>query len=304
MPLGSFSWLVPGLTRFPQAGRKEPVASRALVQRMDYSTTDRLLILNCDDLGSSRSANIAIERALREGVATSASLMVPCPWAREAVRSCGDLDIGVHLTLTSEYPAYRWKSLTGGPSLHDRDGYLPQTVHEVWARAELEDIEHECRAQIDCALEWGVDVTHVNSHMEILLLDRSYFRLYMKIARSYRLPLRLSRSSTLGRFGSISHAALDRAGIVASDVYFAPRWGEAVRAGLVARMGRLARGVTEVGLHPVEDGEELRAYDTEYADLRVSDAEFLVDPSLREMIEKNGIRLVGFRPLREAMRAG
>jgi hypothetical protein len=270
---------------------------------MGYSPRERLLIVNCDDLGSSRSANVAIERALREGNATSASLMVPCPWARAAAKDCRDLDIGVHLTLSSEYPAYRWKSLTGAPSLHDRDGYLPATAHEVWARADLDEIECECRAQLDRAHDWGIDITHVNSHMEVLQLDRRYFDLYMKIARSYGLPLRLSRPRSVWPFAYMSRATLGRAGVVVADNYFAPPWGEPARAGLMNRMGRLARGVTEVSLHPVQDGDELRAYDSEYAELRASDADCLMDRRLGALIDSNGIRPIGFRPLREAMRA-
>lgn len=270
---------------------------------MGYSERERLLIVNCDDLGSSRSANLAIERALREGSATSASLMVPCPWARAAARTCRDLDIGVHLTLSSEYPAYRWRSLTGAPSLHDRDGYLPATAQEVWARADLDEVERECRGQLDRALDWGIDVTHVDSHMEVLQLDRRYFDLYMKIALSYGLPLRLSRPASSWSFAYMSRATLERMGVVAADDYFAPPWGEPARSGLMARLGRLSRGVTEASLHPVEDGEELRAYDTEYAELRASDADCLMDRNLAALIASNGIRPIGFRPLREAMRA-
>src|SRR6185437_1961003 len=141
--------------------------SRALVEQLGYASDSSILIIKCDDLGSSGPANDAIERAMRDGIATSATLMVPAPSAREAARRCRDLDVGVHLTLTSEYPTYRWRSLTGAPSLHDTEGYLPRTTSEVWAHAELTDVERECEAQIERALEWGVDVTHLDSHMDI-----------------------------------------------------------------------------------------------------------------------------------------
>jgi len=70
-----------------------------LVGKLGYGAQDRLLILNCDDLGSSHSANLAIDDSIRGGIATSATLMVPCPWAREAVDMCGDLDIGIQTLL-------------------------------------------------------------------------------------------------------------------------------------------------------------------------------------------------------------
>src|SRR5678815_3346523 len=141
-----------------EADDEEPMKSVA--ETLGYAADDRILIVNCDDMGSSHGCNVAASRSMREGWATSATLMVPCPWAREAVERFSDLDVGVHLTLTAEYPGYRWRALTGAKSLHDAEGFMPATIREVWQNAKLEDVERECRAQIDQALAWGVDVTH------------------------------------------------------------------------------------------------------------------------------------------------
>jgi predicted glycoside hydrolase/deacetylase ChbG (UPF0249 family) len=99
-----------------------------LAERLGYGPEDRLLIVNCDDLGSSHSANVATFRSMVDGVATSATLMVPCPWAREAARMFEGFAIGVHLTLTCEYRGYRWRGLTNGASLHDDEGFFPTTT--------------------------------------------------------------------------------------------------------------------------------------------------------------------------------
>jgi predicted glycoside hydrolase/deacetylase ChbG (UPF0249 family) len=107
----------------------------SLAERLGYGPEDRLLIVNCDDLGSSHSANVATFRSMVDGVATSATLMVPCPWAREAGRMCEGFAIGVHLTLTSEYRGYRWRSLTNGASLHDDEGFFPTTTEVALERA-------------------------------------------------------------------------------------------------------------------------------------------------------------------------
>ncbi|HVV66183.1 MAG TPA: ChbG/HpnK family deacetylase, partial [Rhizomicrobium sp.] len=203
----------------PNAGDGE------MAREMGYDPDARLLIVNCDDLGSSRSANIAIERALRRGIAGSASLMTPCPWARPAAEACAGLDVGVHLTLTSEYPAYRWRSLTGGKSLRDKDGYLPRTVHEVWASADPDEIEEECAAQINLALAWGIDVSHLNSHMDVLQLDRRHFDMLMRLGARYRLPIRLCRGSFEWPFARISRALVARAGLVTADTFMTPPWG-------------------------------------------------------------------------------
>mgnify|MGYP001554049248 FL=1 len=278
--------------------------SRSLAEQMGYSAHERLLIIKCDDLGSSRSANSAIERALREGLASSTTLMIPAPFAREGADACRDFDVGVHLTLTSEFPTYRWGSLTGAASLHDRDGYLPRTTQEVWARAELDDIERECRAQIERAFDWGLDVTHLDSHMDILQLDRHYFAVYMRLAKDYRLPVRLRRSHFESPFSSMSRVMLEKHGILTTDHFVSSPWGEPARPVLMRFVKSGGRGVSEIVLHPVDTGEELFGYDSENADIRAADAECLMDQALQNLVRSNDVRLIGYKPLREAMRRG
>lgn len=277
--------------------------SRSLAEQIGYSAHDRLLIIKCDDLGSSRSANSAIERALGEGLASSTTIMVPAPSARAAADACREFDIGVHLTLTSEFATYRWRSLTGAASLTDRDGYLPRTTQEVWARAELDDIERECRAQIDRALEWGLDVTHLDSHMDILQLDRHYFGIYMRLAKDYRLPVRLRRSHFESPFSHFSRATLAKYGILTTDHFISAPWGEPTRPTLTRFVKSGRCGVTEIMLHPVDTGEELFGYDPENGDIRAADAECLMDPALQSVVRSN-TKLIGYKPLREAMRRG
>ena len=107
-------------------------ATGSVAERLGYGAEDRLLIVNCDDLGSSHSANVATLRALTHGVATSATLMVPCPWAREAARLFAGLPVGIHLTLTAEHPGYRWRSLTAKRTLHDADGFSRPQRRRRW----------------------------------------------------------------------------------------------------------------------------------------------------------------------------
>ena len=129
--------------------RAAMTTGKQLAQRLGHDSDARYLIINCDDVGSSHSANVAALRALDEGIATSATMMVPCPWAREAARMFAGRDVGVHLTLTAEYPGYRWRSLTGARSLHDSDGFLPARTKDAVRNAQPDDVRAECRAQID-----------------------------------------------------------------------------------------------------------------------------------------------------------
>jgi chitin disaccharide deacetylase len=277
------------------------MTAASLAERLGYGPQARLLIVNCDDLGSSHAANVAIEDCLRRGLATSATLMVPCPWAFEAVRRCEDLDVGVHLTLTAEYPGYRWRSLTGAASLHDADGFLPATAEAVFARADPEDVRAECRAQIDQALAWGLDVTHLDSHMGTVQTDPRFFAVYAELAAEYDLPLRMVGADHEAAMGFASRGPAAALGRVFPDHFITP-WGRDARQVLLDKLPRLRPGVSEIYLHPVADGPELRAYDDKAADVRAADYACLLDEAVGAAIEAAGVRRIGFRPLRELQR--
>jgi len=154
----------------------------SLAERLGHRPDDRLLIINCDDLGSSYAANVGCYEALREGVATSATLMVPCPWARDAAARYRGEDVGVHLTLNAEYDLYRWGPITHAPSLLDGDGGFPRTVEDVWDHADLDEVRRELRAQVERAIYWGFDVSHLDSHMGTNQLNPAFFDAYLETA--------------------------------------------------------------------------------------------------------------------------
>ncbi len=272
-----------------------------LAEKLGYAASDRVLIVNCDDIGSSHAANVAAERAMRQGWATSATLMVPCPWAREAVQRFADLDVGVHLTLTAEYPDYRWRSLTGAQSLHDGDGYLPFTIREVWKNATLDEVEAECRAQIDQALAWGVDVTHIDNHMGTLSMEPRYHALFLKLAVEYDLPLRLPGENEQKRLGFAAREPAADAGRLFPDT-FVMQWGRPTREVLLEFLPKLRSGVTEFCMHPVEDGPELQGYDKTQAWIRTHDYACLMDEELRGMIQAADAKMISYRALRDVMR--
>jgi predicted glycoside hydrolase/deacetylase ChbG (UPF0249 family) len=272
-----------------------------LAERLGHAPDACLLIVNCDDIGSSHAANIASERAMREGFATSATLMVPCPWAREAAERFHDLDVGIHLTLTAEYPTYRWRALTGAPSLRDAQGYMPRSGAELWAQADPVEVEAECRAQIDQAYAWGLDITHLDNHMGTLQVNERLFPIYLKLAQEYKLPLRMAGASADARLGFHSRALCDAAGILYPD-HFSFNWGTATREILDQYLAAPREGVTEIILHPVEDGEELQGYDKTEAWIRIHDGLLGRDPEMKTRIDGAGVERVSFRGIRDAMR--
>jgi chitin disaccharide deacetylase len=277
--------------------------AKSLAERLGHAPDARLVILNCDDLGSSHAANVAALEAVEQGVATSATLMVPCPWALEAVRLFKGRDVGVHLTLTAEYPGYRWRSLTGAASLHDDEGFLPLTAREVWAKANLDDVRAECRAQIDQALAWGVDVTHLDSHMGVNQSEPRCYELYLELASEYRLPLRMAGPNAENALGFPVRAPAQVRGIVHPDAFHF-RWKSPTTELLKDRVPRMAPGsVTEFLIHPVLDGPELRGYDLDAAQVRVDDHACAMDPEINALFEAEQIELISFRPLRELQRA-
>src|SRR5205085_5892477 len=170
--------------------------STTLAERLGHAPNAKLVVVTCDDLGSTHAANVAVYEALRHGVATSASLMVPCPWARDAAAQYRGEDVGVHLTLNSEWDTYRWGPITHAPSLLDGDGGFPRTVEDVWDHADLDEVRKECRAQLERAIYWGFDVSHIDSHMGTMQLRAEFFDVYLEMAVDFRLPLRLSGAST------------------------------------------------------------------------------------------------------------
>jgi len=273
----------------------------SLAERLGYPPDAKLLIVNCDDLGSSRSANVAVYEALRDGIATSATLMVPCPWARDAAAMYRGEDVGVHLTLNSEWETYRWGPITPSPSLLDGDGGFPRTVEDVWDHADLDEVRKECRAQLERAIYWGFDVSHIDSHMGTMQLRAEFFDVYLEMAVDFRLPLRMAGASAERLIGFPYRRLADEEGVVFPDHFVYTSVGS--RRGIEKALFDLAPGVTEIYLHPGIDTDELRASHPDCAN-RVEDHAYLTrDPSLRDLIDRAGVTLVGYRALRELQRS-
>src|SRR5256714_11716702 len=150
-------------------------------------------------------------------MATSASLMVPGPWSREAASRYRGEDIGVHLTLNAEWDLYPWGPITHAPSLLDGDGGFPRTVQDVWDHADLDEVRRELRAQIERAVYWGFDVSHLDSHMFTLQLRPEFFDVYLDLAIEFRLPLRLSGASMEEAIGFPFRRLAEDEGVVAPD---------------------------------------------------------------------------------------
>src|SRR4051794_24711117 len=163
-------------------------------ERLGYPRDSKLLIIHADDLAVTHSEDAASFDALDRHAATSASIMIPCPWLTEVAdyaKAHPDADLGLHLTLTAEWKTDRWgpmESKDKVPSLLDPDGYLWPEVAPALQHIKPEDVEREIRAQIQHAISMGIHPTHVDSHMGVLFESPELFAVYVKVAREYKLP--------------------------------------------------------------------------------------------------------------------
>jgi predicted glycoside hydrolase/deacetylase ChbG (UPF0249 family) len=289
-----------------------------LAERLGFEATDRVAVVHCDDIGFCQAANQGAFEALGSGPASCGSVMVPCPRFDEAAaraKASPDVDLGVHLTLNCEYDSYRWGPLLGTsavPSLVDCDGGFPRTSAEVVARAQPVEVEAELRAQIERALEAGIDVTHLDAHMGTALMP-PFVAIYARLVREFRLAAFLVRPdpdalAALSVEGATLYeellAELEADGIPvfdgfdANSLHFEPGRGEMHNR---ARLAALPPGVSYLICHPARDGEELSAI-TETAHMRDFERRFYGGEPGRRALEEEGIRTVGMRPLRDLVR--
>jgi chitin disaccharide deacetylase len=266
---------------------------------LGYPADARLLIINADDFGVSHAVNAAILRAITEGVARSATLMAPCPWALHAMRllrNHPEIAFGIHLTVISEFPDYRWGPLTPREtvrSLLDETGffYNNDRQHELLARARLDELEAEFRVQIETVLAAGLRPTHLDWHC---LRDGGrddVFDLTLRLANEYGLALRV--------FDPIRSERLQRLGLPASDHGVAdstrmPTMGKTSQ--FLHMLQELPAGLSEWAVHPGLGTAEARAIDGWWAK-RAADLRFLVSQEARDTIRAEGIILLDYGEL-------
>ena len=298
-----------------------------LVTRLGLPPGSRALVLNADDFGMCRAANRAVTQLLVAGHVDSATLMVPCPWAPEALAFAAartDLDLGVHLVLTSEWTGYRWRPLTGiGSTLVDDAGYFPADCRTVELHASDADVRAELSAQLDAALAAGMDVTHLDNHMGSvygLETGRSFLPQVFELAARHGLPFRLPRTVGMGlpdTFGPAldqAAAAADAAGVVILDHLTTHPFelvGEgtpeeedyaSVKAGFLDLLRATEPGVTEVFLHPMLDDDELGDVAGFAVAKRGFEHRLLADPDVAATLADEGIVRIGWRDLRDVQR--
>lgn len=277
-------------------------AQSTLAERLGYSPDAKLVILSCDDLGSCHAANIGVYTAMREGLATCASIMVPAPWARHAADMYDGDDIGVHLTLNAEHPSYRWGPLTHAPSLLSGEGGFPRSIDDLWEHADPSEVLRECRAQIERAIAWGIDITHLAPHLSAITLRPEFFDIYLELAVEFRLPVRLPSTIDHTQAGFPFRALAADEGVIFPD-HFDHDWRAGSRDRVIAAITSLQPGVTEIHVQPAIDTPEVRALGPTATGWVDDLALVTTDTGFADVVAKSGAVLIGYRALRDAMRA-
>jgi predicted glycoside hydrolase/deacetylase ChbG (UPF0249 family) len=288
----------------------------SVIERLGLPRGTRAAIVHADDIGMCHAANVAFWEDQAFGIVTSGSVMMPCPWAPEMAAWCRDhpqADVGVHLTLTSEWEGYRWRPISTrdrASGLIDEEGYMWRSVKALHQHMDPDAVVVELRAQVALALDLGMDVTHIDTHMGAIAHPQ-LAPAYMALMREYQIPAMLPRLSArdlerrridqrTGQMVARAWEELAANGVPVLDRVLDLAKGtepEAYRQGV----DRVPAGLSHVIVHPAAPGYDVEAI-TRSAPQRVADYRMMLDPALKVYVAEQGIHLIGYRQLRDLMR--
>lgn len=295
---------------------------------------DRYLIINADDFGMCRGANLAVMELFKneKSALTSSTIMTPCAWAPEACRFAAEnpqFAIGVHLTFTSEWSNYRWAPVNSSntASLRDEEGFMWHESDQVEKNVDIDEVEAEIRAQVERCKKLGlVNPSHLDNHMGSLYgIETGRFELLqstLAIAGEYGLPFRLPSHITdammsnsmleinvdksliemvLGKIIAFANAQ----GVALPDYLIPNEWGgpqdesyENFKEYLYDLYANIPNGITETYLHPSIETDDLKGT-TGAWNRRVWEYQVMNDPKTKQHIEAHGIKLINYRDLAE-----
>ena len=279
-----------------------------LAEKLGFDRNAKLLIVHADDMGLSQATNSAIIEAFQKGGVNSGSIMVPCPWfpeIAEFAKNNTQFDIGLHLTLSSEWDHYFFGGISPAatiPSLLNSNGYFYPSVEEFAKHANGAEVEKEIRAQIERALAFGVKPTHLDNHMGTILASPEYYQILLKLGHEYKLPVLVPADLIAG----ISKQLLDmlsRDNIVVDHLFMLnqsssdKQWGEPY----LKFIENMQSGLNEIIVHLAKDNDETRAIMVNHPDFgaqwRQHDLDFVLSQEFKNALRKNDIKLVTWRQI-------
>lgn len=286
-------------------------------EKLGFPKGKKVLLLHIDDAGMCPEANAATENYIENGHLQSAAVMMPCPNAESIINwanSHPSADIGVHLTLTSEWKNYRWGPVSdpsGIPGLVDPSGKFYHEVAEVVTHASAKEVETEIRAQIEKAIELGHRPTHIDTHMGTLYGSEEYIKVFLNIAKEFRIPaniIDLSDPKVVTKFKQAGYP-IDDAVINLIGEYDLPKLDnftsvqegssyEEKRDNFFKMVNSLNSGLTEIIFHPAVKTENLKTITGSWQQ-RVWEGELFADPVVKQFFKDEGIIITNWKEIME-----
>lgn len=281
----------------------------SLAERLGYKADAKLLIIHADDLAVAHAENQASFAALEKGMVNSASIMVPCPWLTEVAafaRSHPNYDLGLHLTMTSEWKHYKWGPAAPNASvtsLTDKLGYLFDNCGDFANQASTAEVEREVRAQIEKAKALGINPTHLDSHMGCLFFTKpEFFEIYLRLGREYGIPSMLSRDFLSIASPEMQSAVMPQDIVVDRVLTASPDDYKNGMANYYEKvLTNLESGVSVLLIHTAYDNTEMQGISIDHpewgAAWRQADYDFFTSEKCRQLLAKQGIQLVTWREI-------
>jgi predicted glycoside hydrolase/deacetylase ChbG (UPF0249 family) len=298
------------------AGPAARAGQATYAERLGWPAGTKVVIFHVDDAGMSYDSNRGVIQALAGGVATSTSVMMPCPWVPQMadyLKEHPQTDVGVHLTLTAEWKDYRWGPVAGKPAvpgLVDKQGCLWPDVADVVSHASPDEFEAEIRAQIDRAITLGMQPTHLDSHMGTCF-HQSYVERYIKVGIEKKIPILMfgGHMQHIGveaaEFKPLVHMLAEtvwQGGLpVIDDLVTQPTRGptyEQRKAELFQLLSDMKPGITQIIVHCTAPTEVFQ-YISSSGQAREAELRLMTDPEVRAFIKDKGIVLTTWRELKQ-----
>jgi hypothetical protein len=300
-------------------------------EKLGFPSGSRVVVLHVDDVGLSLDANNGAIEAMTKGVASSCSMMMPCPWIPgyfHYLKDHPDTDAGLHLTLTSEWKDYRWGPLAGKPAvpgLVDAEGAMWASVEDVVRHATPDEVEKEIRAQVERALAMGFKPTHLDSHMGTLFATPAFIQRYVKVGMEYKIPVMFPGGHNILIAQQLKSTAADmqmargvgrslwNAGLPVIDDLHNESYALHLPPGIPATEANLRTyktkyyidalksvrpGITYIIMHCIKPTEVFQSI-SDSGPIRFGDLLAMTNPELRKFIEKEGIIITTMRELME-----
>ena len=300
-----------------ESDQKEVLVGNNWAEKLGFPTGKKVLILHADDIGMCEEANTSAYSYLENKQIQSAAIMVPCPSAKDAILWAAknpNMDVGLHLTLTSEWKTYRWGSVEDPnkvSGLLDSERKMWRSVEEVVKNATPQEVELEIRAQIEKAISLGMKPSHIDTHMGTLYGSPEFVEVFLKVAEEYNIPanaIELSVPQVVEHFRKAGYPITDEV-IKTMANYSLPKVDffssvpkgktyEEKRENFFNHVKEIPAGLTEIIFHPSVESENLKTITNSWQQ-RVWEAEMFADPVVKKFFSEEEIIFTTWKEIME-----